>query len=138
MKRYLLLLTLGLCVGAHASDDSARKVLDCMRSNVPSSLRVQDIELSNTDRSGDERSLKGRLFAVRETDASGASRIRAMLRVNAPDNLAGSAFLVRESATADPGMFVYLPSVRRVRRGLQRAAAGRWRVLVRTRRAPRL
>lgn len=111
MKQSILLaLTLGFCSGAWADD--AQKVLECMRGNVPSSLRVQDIELISTDRSQGSRSLRGKLFAQNE-----ASRVRVMLKVSAPENLAGSAFLLREAAkVSEQGMYVYLPSVRRVRR----------------------
>lgn len=110
------LLALAL-TGTTLADDGAGKVLDCMRSNVPSALRVQDIELTTSDRSGGERSLKGKLYGLREKDSAGNNRVRVMLRVNGPANLAGSAFLVRETANyAKEGMYVYLPSVRRVRR----------------------
>lgn len=114
MKSVLLMLILGLCGAAQAND--ARKVLDCMRGNVPSALRVQDIELTTTDRSDGTRTLRGKIFAIREADDDGG-QVRAMLRVYAPENLAGAAFLMREAANiSDQGMYVYLPAVRRVRR----------------------
>ncbi len=115
MKMSLFLaLALSFCAAAHADD--TQKVLECMRGNVPSSLRVQDIELTSTDRTDSSRTLRGKVYAVRELDDK-VSRVRVMLRVNAPENLAGSAFLMREAAdVSDKGMYVYLPSVRRVRR----------------------
>ena len=113
-KSILLALALGVCTSAWADD--AQKVLECMRGNVPSSLRVQDIELTSTDRSEGSRSLRGKLFAVRETQKD-LSHVRVMLQVNAPENLAGSAFLLREATkVSEQGMYLYLPSVRRVRR----------------------
>lgn len=114
MKRLMLILLLGLCGAARA--EPVQQILDCMRSNVPSTLRVQDVELSTTDRSEATRVLRGRIYALRETDGD-ASHVRAMLRVLRPENLAGSAFLLREATeVSDQGMYVYLPSVRRVRR----------------------
>jgi len=115
MKRLTLILWLSLCGIAHA--DAVQPILECMRSNVPSSLRVQDVELSTTDRTEATRVLRGRIYALREKGAEGQGHVRAMLRVLRPDNLAGSAFLLREAAQiSDEGMYVYLPSVRRVRR----------------------
>lgn len=113
-KSILLALALGACTSAGADD--AQKVLECMRGNVPSSLRVQNIELTSTDRSQGSRSLRGKLFALRESQGA-ASRVRVMLKVSAPENLAGSAFLLREATkVSEQGMYLYLPSVRRVRR----------------------
>lgn len=114
MKRLLLVLMLGFCGYAYA--DEAQKVLDCMHANVPATLRVQDIELTTTDRADGARMLRGRLYALRE-QKDGVNHVSAMLRVYAPDNLAGSAFLMREATKlSNQGMYVYLPSVRRVRR----------------------
>ena len=115
MKK-MLLLTLVLGFGGLAQADDAAKVLECMRANVPSSLRVQDVELTSTDRAEASRTLRGKVYALREGAASD-NRLRVMLRVKAPENLAGSAFLMREATNvSDQGMYVYLPSVRRVRR----------------------
>lgn len=115
MKNTLfLILALSLC-GLVQADD-AGKVLECMRDNVPSALRVQDVELTSTDRTETSRSLRGKVYALRDGDGSD-SRLRVMLRVKAPENLAGSSFLMREATNvSDQGMYVYLPSVRRVRR----------------------
>ena len=113
-KSILLALALSVCTSAWADD--AQKVLECMRGNVSASLRVQDIELTSTDRSQGSRSLRGKLFALRETQ-NDLSHVRVMLKVSAPENLAGSAFLLREATeVSEQGMYVYLPSVRRVRR----------------------
>ncbi len=109
-----LLLVLGFCGVAQA--DESRKILECMRSNVPSSLRVQDIELTTTDRSAGSRSLRGKLYGLSETEG-GIHHVSAMLHVYAPENLAGSAVLLREATQVrEQGIYVYLPAVRRVRR----------------------
>lgn len=98
---------------AASGDPALDKVLACMRANVPSTLRIQDLELQATDRAGGTRTLKGRLYALRDHGL-----LRAMLRIAAPSDLAGAAYLVRESAAASRAdeMYLYLPALNRVRR----------------------
>ena len=95
------------------ADPAVDKVLDCMRANVPPTLRIQEIELQATDRTGSVRTLKGRLYAMRDKGL-----LRAMVRMAEPLDLAGAAYLVRETAAADRSdeMYMYLPAVNRVRR----------------------
>jgi hypothetical protein len=102
-----------LCAGAAAADPALDKILACMRANVPPTLRIQDLELQATDRAGGTRTLKGRLYALRERGL-----LRAMLRVTAPPDLAGAAYLVRETQSAGGAdeMYMYLPALNRVRR----------------------
>ena len=112
MKYLALLLVLAL--PGLASATPAAEVLGCARGNLPSSLRVQDIEFTTTSAEGSRRSLKARLHTQQQAGKGG---VRAMLRVQAPDNLAGASYLVREAANyADEGLYVWLPSVKRVRR----------------------
>lgn len=88
----------------------ADKVLECMRANIPPKIRIQEFELKAIDRAGGERLLRGRLYATREGD-----RARVMMKIEAPTDLAGAAYLVRETKTSDE-MYLYLPAVRKVRR----------------------
>ncbi|MGH8528890.1 MAG: outer membrane lipoprotein-sorting protein [Nevskiales bacterium] len=100
------------------AQDSAQAVIDCMRANIPDSVRVQKLSFATSNSIGDTRSIQARLFAVRERAEDGKRLLRSMLRLDAPAHLAGAAYLIRET-TEDylrDGMFVYLPSVRRVRR----------------------
>ncbi len=108
----------GLALGAPArADDALQKVLDCMHANLPPSLRVEHVELENTDRSGSTRTLKGRLYAMRESKGDSEGLMRATLRIESPDYLAGAAYLVRQGKPgAEDEMYVFLPSVNRVRR----------------------
>jgi len=103
---------LGTKAACAAADPELQKVLDCMRANVPSSVRIQEIELDVTDRSGSPRTLKGRLFAMTEK-----ALIRASLRISSPSDLSGAGYLVRETPP-DHGdeMYMFLPSMNRVRR----------------------
>ncbi|HVT35504.1 MAG TPA: outer membrane lipoprotein-sorting protein, partial [Nevskiaceae bacterium] len=112
MKRACLLM-LALCSVAARADEGADQMLKCMHANVPPTLRVQQIELTVTGREGDDRKLTGRLYAA--PDAQG--RLQAMLKIDAPADLAGAAYLVHESDDyLKDGMYVYLSSVKRVRR----------------------
>ncbi|HZR37925.1 MAG TPA: outer membrane lipoprotein-sorting protein [Nevskia sp.] len=106
----VLLLLPFLPAGA---DPAVDKVMDCMRGNVPPTLRIQEIELAAKDRTGATRVLKGKLFAMRDKGL-----LRAMVHVAEPSDLAGASYLVRETASADHAdeMYMFLPAVNRVRR----------------------
>lgn len=109
-----LIVTLLVAMSASAwADPAVDKILDCMRGNVPPTLRIQEIQLQATDRTGATRTMRGKLFALRDKGL-----LRAMLRISEPSDLAGAAYLVRETGT--PGqadeMYMFLPAVGRVRR----------------------
>lgn len=116
MKRLGILLAL-LVIAPAQAEESVLKIVTCMRDNVPSTMRIQKIELESTDRQGETRTLKGKLYGMSEKDDSGKNMLRAMLRIESPADLAGAAYLVREAeGYLKDGMYVYLPSVKRVRR----------------------
>jgi hypothetical protein len=96
--------------GLAAADAELDKILGCMRANIPPTVRIQTVEVTAFDRTGGERTLRGRLFGMRED-----GKVRIMLRIDAPVDLAGASYLVRENPPADE-MYLYLPSVNRVRR----------------------
>lgn len=95
---------------APASTTTADKLLACMKSNIPPTVRIQTIEVTSFDRAGSERTLKGTIYATRE-----AGKASVMLHVDAPSDLARSAYLVRENTSGDE-IYLYLPSVNRTRR----------------------
>ena len=100
-----------LCpMAAAAADPALDKVLECMRANIPSSVRIQTVEITAWDRTGGERQLRGKLYGTREDN-----KVRVMMAVDAPPDLSGASYLVRETESADE-MYLYLPSVRKVRR----------------------
>jgi len=107
--KYGILLALAISLPAQAAD-RAQEVFDCMRGNIPQTLRIQDIDFSATDRAGGSRTLRGRLYAKREQGL-----VRVMLRVSEPANVAGAAYLVRETGQREDDMYVFLPAVNRVR-----------------------
>lgn len=110
-------LLLGLCFAVLASAQAAsptpspeQKILACMRANIPPSLRIQEFQINSMDRKGEKRLLSGRLFALREGEL-----LRAMLKLTAPADMSGAAYLIREGKKADE-MYVYLPALNRTRR----------------------
>lgn len=95
---------------AAAADPVLDQTIECMRANVPPTVRIQTVEVTAWDRTGGERMLKGKLFGTREK-----GRVRVMMRIEAPQDLSGASYLVRENETSDE-MHLYLPSVRKTRR----------------------
>ncbi len=93
-----------------AADDKLAEVMACMRANIPKSLQIKEVELSATDRTGGNRQLRGRLYAEREEE-----RLRAMIKIASPADLAGAAYLLREKAGGDE-MYVFVPALQKVRR----------------------
>lgn len=109
MRRYLSILLCGP-LAAFAAEPSLDEITACMRANIPQTVRIQQVEITAWDRGGGERRMKGKLFGTREKD-----RARVMMRIEAPSDLSGAAFLVRETEKSDE-TFLYLPAVQKVRR----------------------
>jgi hypothetical protein len=107
------LLLLSLPALPAAADPAVDKVMDCMHGNVPPTLRIQEIELQATDRAGATRTLRGKVFAMRDKGL-----LRAMVHIAEPSDLAGASYLVRETNATDHSdeMYMFLPAVNRVRR----------------------
>ena len=110
MRGWLLAAAL-LLGGGPAWATPLDSIRDCVRANVPSSIRIQNVKLTAFDRAGGSRAMMGRLFAMREDLA----QLRLMLRLDAPPDVAGSAYLVREREQGQE-MYVYVPALNRVRR----------------------
>lgn len=95
---------------ASIAASQAAPIVSCMRANIPNSVQVKEVELIARDRSGGERQLRGRLYATNDKD-----RIKAMLKIGAPPDLAGAAYLIKEGEKADE-IYVYVPALNKVRR----------------------
>lgn len=108
--RRLAALCLILCARPAAADEALDQVVSCMRANIPRSLQIKEVELIATDRTGGVRELRGRLYGMREDD-----RLRSMVKIASPADLAGAAYLLREKADGDE-MYVYVPALQKVRR----------------------
>lgn len=85
-------------------------VMACMRANIPKSLTVKDVQLDASDASGRTRTLQGRLYATREDD-----KLRAMISIVSPSDLAGASYLLRERNDGDE-MYMFMPALQKVRR----------------------
>src|SRR5919109_475270 len=109
MRRYLSVLFCCPLI-ALAAEPTPGDITSCMRANIPQTVRIQQVEITSWDRDQGERRLKGKLFGTREKE-----RARVMMRIEAPSDLAGAAFLVRETEKSDE-TFLYLPAVQKVRR----------------------
>lgn len=99
------------------SQDSSKTMLNCMTGNILPATHIQEVELTTTRLTGATETLKGKLFTTREKLPEADGLLRAMLQISAPEHLAGAAYLVRQTEDKRfDSMYVYLPSVRRVRR----------------------
>lgn len=101
-----------------AAGPAEDKLMACMRANIPTTLRIQEFQLSSVDRKGDKRLLTGRLFAKREGEL-----LRAMLKLSAPADVNGAAYLIREGVKSDE-MYVFLPALNKTRRIMGGAGDG--------------
>ena len=115
------LLMFAALLAASATTQAAenlQNVLQCARANIPANLSLRKVVLETTDRAKKVSTVKARIYAMREAvPASEEGLLRAMMHVDAPEYLEGAAYLVRETNDfLRDGMFVYLPSVGRVRR----------------------
>ena len=89
-----------------------QQIEDCMRANLPESVQVRTFELIARDPAGGERKMKGRLYGKLEDGL-----IRATMKLDAPADMNGAAYLLREAKEADrEEKFIYIPSLKRVRR----------------------
>ena len=105
-----LLLVAG---AASAGEPATVATIDaCMRANIPPSLQIKPFTLNSTDRNGATRTLRGRLYLLRENEL-----LRSVLRVESPLDLRGASYLLREgSAGAQDAMYVFLPALNKTRR----------------------
>jgi hypothetical protein len=111
MKYAVILLALTMMAPVQAADPEFLKTMSCMRASVPPLLRADNFQIESTDRSGVTRLLEGKFFAKREKD-----RLKVMLHITSPTNVAGASYLVLEgSDTQEDDMYVFLPTVNRVR-----------------------
>lgn len=85
---------------------------ECMRANIPPALQIKQFTLNSTDRNGASRQLKGRLFAIRDDGL-----LRTMLKIDAPADLRGAAYLLREGKLKEQdAMYIFLPALNKTRR----------------------
>ena len=108
-----------------AQDDDAPpgksldEIRECISRNQPQKTAIEEIVMRTYDRAGGERNFEATIYWKRGED--GRSKLR--LRVEAPDDLRGAAYLALERED-NVDMFAYLPELQRVRRITPRAASG--------------
>ncbi len=118
-----LLLGLGLAVGPAAAEpgdaNSAAAIRACVEANFPVRSSLQHIALHSVDRSGGDRELAGRLHWKRFE-----RHPRAMIRLDAPDDLKGASYLVVQPEGRAMRVYVYMPALKKVRRITATTALG--------------
>lgn len=110
MRPLALLMAAALLAAPAYAGPAEDKLMSCMRANIPKTLRIQEFDLTATDRAGASRLLRGKLFAKREDE-----KLKSMLRLVAPADVSGASYLLLEGDKADQ-MYVYLPALNKVRR----------------------
>lgn len=125
MKRIAATVATGIAItlaGAApgvAAERSIQEIQDCARKNLPENSARQELSLLIRDGSGAEQTIEAELFWKR--GESGRSKV--LLRVSAPPDLRGSAFLLIERESGSD-MFSYLPELGKVRRITGRTVSG--------------
>jgi hypothetical protein len=104
---------------AEAPGDTLEALRECMRQNFPQHSSVQVVELQVRDRGGSIQDLKTKIWWQRFK----TNRSRVLIRVTAPEDVRGSAVLMKER---DDGadIFLYSPELRKTRRISSRSLAG--------------
>jgi outer membrane lipoprotein-sorting protein len=105
------------------SSGFARETVDeirgCMEQNVPERASIQEVVMRTFDRVGGERSFEAKVYWKRGEE--GMSKL--LLRVEAPPDLRGAAYLALERE-GGVDMFSYLPELQRVRGINARSVSG--------------
>lgn len=110
--RVLLIAAALSCTGAMevSTQTPVVKTLECLRKNAPPQLRVGDLRIEAQGEGVTTRYLGGRFVSRRDQ-----GRLRAMLHVTAPADLAGTRYLLVEEASQD-ALYLYLPALGKARR----------------------
>lgn len=121
MYRHCLMLVLLLSLQAQA-DPAGQRVLQCARQNLPQTEMIKQLEMTVVDRNGAARTLQGKVYA-RGTPAGASSALSVVIRFEAPLDLSGAAYLVRQPAgEGSEQLYMFLPAMQRVRRISGKAA----------------
>lgn len=96
---------------ARKSLENVDEVLSCMRANMAPAIWSSRIEMTAVDAGGFERQLQGQFYADISDQSSSVS-----IRLNAPADMAGAAYLMKRRKSGDKDVHVYLPSLGRAKR----------------------
>lgn len=110
--RVLLIAAALACTGAMevSTQTPVVKTLECLRKNAPQQLRVGDLRIEAQGEGVTTRYLSGRFVSRRDQ-----GKLRAMLHVTAPADIAGTRYLLVEEDSQD-ALYLYLPALGKVRR----------------------
>ena len=100
------------------NNKSVEEIRACSRANLPEKTMVQNMRLEPTDRAGKSREITASFFIKRFSE----NETRATLQVRAPLDVSGVSYLWVDSEESDQ-LFLYLPSLQRVRRVTGKTAA---------------
>jgi hypothetical protein len=114
-----LAVAVALATPAFAAERSIEEIQECARKNLPERSARQDLSLLVRDGAGQEQTIEAVLFWKRGDDG----RSRVLVRVEAPPDLRGAAFLLVEREGGND-MFSYLPELKKVRRITGRTVSG--------------
>jgi hypothetical protein len=96
------------------------EVQACVEKNLTAKSVEQSLVLETRDAGGSTQRIEATL--AWKPDAAGRSRV--LVRVEAPVDLRGSAFLALERESGEPDIFSYLPELQKVRRLSGRTISG--------------
>ncbi len=117
--RVLVSLLLLLAPSASLARETVEEIQECMERNVPEQTSIQEVVMRTFDRVGGERSFEAKIYWKRGEDG----RSKLLMRVEAPPDLRGAAYLALEGEERTD-MFSYLPELKRVRRINTRSISG--------------
>ncbi len=119
----VLAVILMLCGESVAFADlvTVEEVRECARKNFPEKTSIQFIELKSRDRAEREKVMDARLHWKKDDEGN----VRLMIRVDGPQDIKGSAYLVIENKPRDV-VYMYLPALVRPRRIVGGASSGIW------------
>ncbi len=116
---FALLLSLAVASPGVASEATLEEIKQCVHENAPRKTTIQRLNANIFDRAGNDRRLVAKGYWKRFEDGL----FRLLIRVEAPADLRGAAYLILEQEERSD-MFVYLPAVGRVRRVNARSVSG--------------
>lgn len=113
VTRFLLVAIALACTGAMevSTQTPVVKTLECLRKNAPQQLRVGDLRIDAQGEGVTTRYLGGRFVSRRDQ-----GRLRAMLHVTAPADIAGTRYLLVEEEASQDALYLYLPALGKARR----------------------
>lgn len=123
MRRAALLLAVALAAmpaPAQELGEGVAEVRACVEKNLPARSVEQTLRLETTNPAGSTQRIEATL--AWKPDSAGLSRV--LVRVEAPADLRGTAFLALERPSGDPDLFSYLPELGKVRRLSGRTVSG--------------